>query len=311
MPPPTVVIPPWIASIDPTAPVDRMLAGYRTGLSAGEAQSAAAARAQQMMLAQQQAAELNAYRQQQQALDAAQFNATLRLQQEKAQREAQLAASQLEGQRGVQEDLAAGLQWPQVLAKWAPKLFAGEPRGLAQAMEQVAGPRPPVFGETPEGVPYIQGPGGGVSVVPRAYTRGEHIPRTQQFDGVPYIETSPGQWAPLRQPQEQALTQAGRAKLQELNRDEARIFRTWGDITEEDAGTDPEMRKALDEIRKIEAERQSVYAGTWKPGQAQPTATTEPTTVLPLPGKKEDLVTGQVYQTARGPARWDGTKFVQ
>lgn len=31
---------------------------------------------------------------------------------------------------------------------------------------------------------------------------------------------------------------------------------------------------------------------------------------LPMPARKEDAVAGQVYQTARGPARWDGKQFI-
>jgi hypothetical protein len=33
-------------------------------------------------------------------------------------------------------------------------------------------------------------------------------------------------------------------------------------------------------------------------------------TALPMPTRKEDAVAGQVYQTARGPARWDGKQFI-
>jgi hypothetical protein len=43
--------------------------------------------------------------------------------------------------------------------------------------------------------------------------------------------------------------------------------------------------------------------GDGAPRAGQPTG-------LPMPSKKEDLKTGQVYETARGPARWDGKQFV-
>lgn len=32
--------------------------------------------------------------------------------------------------------------------------------------------------------------------------------------------------------------------------------------------------------------------------------------ILPIPSKREDVVKGQVYQTNRGPARWDGNQFI-
>ena len=31
---------------------------------------------------------------------------------------------------------------------------------------------------------------------------------------------------------------------------------------------------------------------------------------VPMPAEKSKLVPGQTYQTARGPARWDGNQFV-
>lgn len=45
-----------------------------------------------------------------------------------------------------------------------------------------------------------------------------------------------------------------------------------------------------------------------KKGQATQEVPAEP---QPLPAKKSDLREGVVYQTSRGPARWNGSKFVQ
>jgi len=35
------------------------------------------------------------------------------------------------------------------------------------------------------------------------------------------------------------------------------------------------------------------------------------TNALPMPANKADAVVGQIYNTPRGPAKWDGTNFVQ
>jgi hypothetical protein len=54
--------------------------------------------------------------------------------------------------------------------------------------------------------------------------------------------------------------------------------------------------------REIEAEIRSQIA--------QPGATTPPpANALPMPTSKTELQTGQIYNTARGPARWNGTAF--
>ncbi len=157
--PSQVPLPPWL-NISPTAPVQGMLEGYGLGLRASEARQAQAARAQQQMLAQQQAAELNAYRQQQQALEQQQFTENLRLAQQKAEREAKVAALQMEGMNEAQTLQAQGLEWPQILAKVGPKLFAGDPRGLGLGMQglQRTAPHTPVYGKSPEGVPFYRDP---------------------------------------------------------------------------------------------------------------------------------------------------------
>ena len=273
---PDITIPPWI-NIDPTAPVGRLLEGYRSGLAAAEAQNQAAARAQQQQLAAEQAAQLNAYREQRERELVQHWQDQLRFQQEKDKRAAAIAATQMEAQQGIQADLAAGMDWPKTLAKWAPKLFAGQPRGLAAAMQHVAGPAPPIFGKTPEGASYIQSPSGAAQLIPPRYSGGPLPPPVfgTSPEGIPYAQNPfTGGITPLHQPadQEQKITQAGRAELQNLGRQEARLYKEWGDITDEDAAKDPEAAKALDEMDRIQATRQSIYSGTWKPtGGTAPT----------------------------------------
>jgi hypothetical protein len=49
--------------------------------------------------------------------------------------------------------------------------------------------------------------------------------------------------------------------------------------------------------------------------QGAPTRTVsrkvDPNKPQPLPSDQKDLVKGFLYQTSRGPARWDGMKFVK
>lgn len=47
------------------------------------------------------------------------------------------------------------------------------------------------------------------------------------------------------------------------------------------------------------------------PPSAPPTTTKSTSAPKPMPQSKSELVTGQVYETPRGRARWDGTKFIR
>ena len=44
--------------------------------------------------------------------------------------------------------------------------------------------------------------------------------------------------------------------------------------------------------------------------KAKPGAKTDTSSALPLPSKKDALVTGKTYNTSKGPAKWDGTQFI-
>lgn len=297
------IVPPWL-NIDPVAPVGRLLEGFRTGLSAGEAQRSANQRAEQMAFAQAQAAENARIRQEQNQLEARQFEMQFRLKEKEAERQAQEAAMQLEGMQTLEKRLAAGEPFEQVWAQVAPKVLYRHPERIPDAMRSMV-PQP---GWTPSGVEYMTDPRGGVHFPSVAAMRQGFTPQVQTFgegqDAVRAIEVRPGSWQTVRQGQQGTLTQTARAKLQELNRDEARLYKNIAGLSEEEAlEADPE---AVEKIAEIEAERHSIYNGTWSP-----TGTTSPTAILPLPAKEEEAVTGQVYQTSRGPARWNGTKFVQ
>ena len=68
--------------------------------------------------------------------------------------------------------------------------------------------------------------------------------------------------------------------------------------------------------QKINDEKNAIRNRYDKGGKGAPTPTPAPAPApaavqaLPMPAKQEDLVKGKIYNTARGPATWDGTKFV-
>jgi len=159
-------IPPWL-NIDPVAPVGRLLEGYRAGLSASEAQTAAAQRAQSMAFAQAQASENARLRQEQHQLDVQRFGLELRLKEQQAEQAAQEAAIQLEGQQGLQKELAQGVPIQEAFVKWAPKLLYKHPERIAQAYRAFQTPAAPQPGWTPSGQEYMVDARGGLRFPPR------------------------------------------------------------------------------------------------------------------------------------------------
>jgi len=85
------------------------------------------------------------------------------------------------------------------------------------------------------------------------------------------------------------------------------------------------LRDALNTLRSAKARTREAFEDTYAyregaaPTVAPPSrgsvGAEAPTSAgrqaaLPMPARKEDAVAGQVYQTARGPARWDGKQFI-
>ena len=301
-------IPPWL-NIDPVAPVGRLLEGFRTGLSAGEARTSAAQRAQSMAIAQQQAAENARIREEENLRQAQQFELQFRLKEKEAERQAQEAATQLEGMQTLEKRLAAGEPFAQVWAEVAPKVLYRHPERIPQAMQAVAGPQ---FGTTPEGIPYGIGRSGGISYPPASYMRQGFTPQVQTIgegaNAVRAMETSPGQWRPVSEQRE--ISKAGAARLQYLNRRESTLVRNLEGLSEDEAAQDPSYKKTVDEIDDIRTERDSIIYGTWTP--KEPNAPTTPTAKqkLTVDQAKEFLrQAGGDKEKARQLARDAGFEF--
>jgi hypothetical protein len=191
-----VQLPPWL-QIDPIAPARIKLQAnaQRNAAAAAErnaqlqqqrleveqqmqanaiaAQERAGARRSEVMrqthdaeLAQQ--AQQNQLRREHQAMQARQFEQNLRMRQQKAEQEASEAAIQMEGSRGLEKDLQAGVPLEQAFPKHAAKLLYKHPERIGSAIKGVTPPGAPQPGWTPSGQEYMTNPNtGAVHFPPR------------------------------------------------------------------------------------------------------------------------------------------------
>jgi hypothetical protein len=76
--------------------------------------------------------------------------------------------------------------------------------------------------------------------------------------------------------------------------------------------TDPEHGKLQEQINRVTADTRARYNKNNAPGTPTPVPNPNPAAVqaLPMPPAQSDLVKGKVYNTARGPAEWNGSAFV-
>src|ERR1051325_5339946 len=119
---PDVSLPPWL-SVNPAQSAEVFLHAYGAGAGAGASARAASQRDEELAFHEQQAQQLDAIRQQEQQLATEKFGLDLREKQRAAEREAQEAAMQLEGQQQLSKALAQGTPIHEALAAAGPKLF--------------------------------------------------------------------------------------------------------------------------------------------------------------------------------------------
>lgn len=220
----SIVIPPWL-NADPAAPVGRLLEGYRAGLSAAEARTAAAQRAESMAFAQQQATEAARIRQEQHQLDAEKFGLELRMKEQQYAQAAQEASMQLEGQQGLEKDLAEGIPMEKALPKWAPKLLYKHPERLPQLLRTLTPPGPPQFSQSPSGREVMWNPRTGAGTFsPTTGAPVEGIARELKDEqgnplGIRYIPGAHGAVKPLPEPigkRPLSLAEQGRLLMSQL-----------------------------------------------------------------------------------------------
>lgn len=256
------------------------------------------------------------------------------------------ASIKFQGSRGYQNDLQAGMNPAQALAKWAPMLFYDRPQSMSGAVRQAINPMAPTSftpANAQTGAPaYLQTGKGTVHIVPPTAQGSAAQPAVQEFGGQKFLAV-PGKggavhYQPLRAPpKEGALSQIERDDLsfaereidklqarQENDRMGSRAFeQPTADLTEgqklESANYRDRQIKINALQRKIDSyhnrinkavENQQPDVAPGAPAivrpPSQPTGSTE---AKPLPSSKADLVVGQTYRTRRGLARWDGQKF--
>jgi len=256
-------IPPWL-QINPVEPVSRLLEGYRAGLSASEAQTAAAQRAQSMAIAQEQAAENARLRQEQHQLDVQRFGLELKLKEQQAEREAQEAAMQLEGQKGLEKDLSQGIPLQQAFVKWAPKLLYRHPERLAQSIHDLSPPGAPIFGTSPEGLPYAQNPRTGQVTFPSAASlRPEFEGGVEEYPGgVKAFRVSPQRLQVIGKPmQEGDLNAVQREQLKDIRAQEKEISKKLQEVPVQMRQKQPVYQAMEEELRALKARRDEVYRG--------------------------------------------------
>jgi hypothetical protein len=135
-------LPPWISRIDPVQPATGFLQGFQTGSSAGAARRSAELQAQAMAMREAQAAIENQLARERAEQQRIEFQANLRIKEaearrdiEKATREAQAAARQVEAQQNIQRGMASGQykSWAEAYA-YNP---AAVPSAIGPALTQI------------------------------------------------------------------------------------------------------------------------------------------------------------------------------
>ena len=95
------------------------------------------------------------------------------------------------------------------------------------------------------------------------------------------------------------------AAIKDINKDyNGKLLMAEGDPKET-----ARLTKERDAAIQTKRDEYSRAIKTLEPGEVQ--TQTQNIEALPLPSKKEDLVTGKTYDTSKGPAKWDGKTFVK
>ena len=123
-----------------------------------------------------------------QAQKSQQFQQTLRLKQEAAEREAKSAAQQMQGMKAVQAGLQKGEPLQKLIAENAPMLFAKHPERMPSAVPKaVAGPQDFIARQlrdeqgNPMGINVIPGAHGSIKTLPRTTMSPEGLLRADQL----------------------------------------------------------------------------------------------------------------------------------
>ncbi len=253
-----IEIPPWL-NLNITQAPATYLQGYGQGASAGSAATSAVQRDEALAAQREQAEALNDIRRQEMQLKADEFGLQLKERQKKAEREAQDAAIQLEGQQQYQKDIDAGMDPIKALAKNAGKMLHNHPQNVAQALRLGQTPQP---GWTPGGREFMTTPGGGVHFPPGATAREPFTPDMSHVPpGSHLIQTGPNRWQLVPDSQ---FGGRQRAEMQDLVRQRDALTKVWVGFMNpaiEEKDKPPGFKEAMAKIEAFNKQIRGVYKG--------------------------------------------------
>ncbi len=208
--------------------------------------------------------------------------------------------------RGMRQ-LQAGAPLYQV-ARENPLMFGSQLGATLRATAPVAAP---TFGRTPSGAEYGLDARGGIHFTPGtgqgpAHQLGDRIPvRGPNGEDLGYVVATGPQTGHYQKPEGIELNASQqisvqRARITAINAQLANAF-TIKDSKERDKFISDKTAE-LDNISKTLTEMP-------KPRVAPPPGMGATGAIHPMPTTKAELVSGQIYDTSRGAARWDGSKF--
>lgn len=211
-----VIIPPWL-NIDPLAPAKIRLQANAQRQHAAAQERANQLQEEEMQLRREQATAHDAAQEriaqrhsqvlqqthddelaraaaqmqiqrERQAMQAQQFQENLRLKQEAAEREAKLAADQMQGMRAVKKGLEEGQPLQKLISENAPLLFAKHPERIPSAVPRgITGPADYTAHQlkdeagNPLGINVIPGAHGAIKTLPRTEMTPEGLLKADQL----------------------------------------------------------------------------------------------------------------------------------
>lgn len=278
-------IPPWL-NINPLEPARFYLQAFRQGSEIGQANrrnevaeaefsanradaaTRETARQEEFAFRQRQAERAAALQEKAREIQIAQAERALQLKEEQATREAEIARYQLEGTRGLMQDIEEGIPIQEAFPRWAPKLLVRHPEAIGREYKAMQPPASPVWVPPGnDGAPGHFESGGRVTIPPGMGADRSEL-QIRDIQGVPFVVNRGGHFERLhKEPTGNASAEA-RTRASIL----AQLIRSGeGDVSG--------YIKELEELNN-----------RLKTGSAQPLPSSDaPTKALPQPRTQEEV----------------------
>ncbi len=208
---------------------------------------------------------------------------------------------------GLQRDIQNGVPIHEAVARHPMGLGAG----YGNALRASALVTPPTFGKTPSGAEYVLDPRGTPHFTPGtgqqpSHALGEVIQVRDPVNGqviANVIATGP-QTGHVQKPEGVNLTPAQQVQVQR-----ARISAINAELANAYSIPDKKIRDKFVADKTAELSDISSRLKDMPNKVEAPKGIGETGRINPLPSKKSELVTGQLYDTKRGVGRWNGNQF--